>query len=233
MTAGSGRNPPGRRGGRPRLSDEDRSLWQRIASTIDPLRRAKPRTPEVEAPPDPDVAAARAPGRSAVTSQGPLAVPGQTAPTRSSSSKQAAPPPRPQLAPRRHEPPPVPAVERRTARRIASGTIEIDARLDLHGLTQSAAHGRLIAFLQGAAARGFKTVLVITGKGAAARERARLDRGGREPDDYGVLRRSVPRWLAEAPLRALVISYQTAAPRHGGEGAFYVLIRRNRRSGER
>jgi DNA-nicking Smr family endonuclease len=72
-------------------------------------------------------------------------------------------------------------------------------------------------------------VLVITGKGAG-RERTPAAFAEREREDIGVLRRSVPRWLAEAPLRGLVISYQTAAPRHGGDGAFYVLLRRSRRS---
>jgi DNA-nicking Smr family endonuclease len=127
-------------------------------------------------------------------------------------------------------PQPLPTVQRRQARRIASGAIEIEARLDLHGATQSVAHARLVAFLQGSAQRGLKTVLVITGKGAS-RERASSALAGREREEIGVLRRSVPRWLAEAPLRALVISYQTAAPRHGGDGAFYILLRRSRRSG--
>lgn len=233
MTAGSGRNPPGRRGGRPPLTEEDRSLWRRISSTIDPLRRGKPRTPEVETPPDREAAADHPLVGSATRSQKTSIASRPATPAKPLASKQAAAPPRHEPPLRRHEPPPIPLVERRTSRRIASGTIEIEARLDLHGLTQSAAHGRLVSFLQDAAARGLKTVLVITGKGSATRERAASGRARRELDDYGVLRRSVPRWLAEAPLRALVISYQTAAPRHGGEGAIYVLVRRSRRSGER
>jgi len=122
--------------------------------------------------------------------------------------------------------PTIPPFERRQARRIASGAIEIEARLDLHGLTQSAAHDRLVGFLRSAAASGVKTVLVITGKGAARQRRG--GRNGGEDEDVGVLRRSVPRWLAEAPLRSLVISCQSAAIRHGGEGAFYILLRRAR-----
>ena len=226
MTTGSGRDPPRRRGARPRLTDEDRSLWERVASTIDPRRRGKPRTPEVEAPPDPDGAAGRATSmpaspRGANVAAGP-------APPKAPISRQATAPAKLE-PPRKRASPPLPTVDRRQARRIASGSTVIEARLDLHGLTQAAAHGRLISFLQGSAARGLKTVLVITGKGAP-RER-HPGRGG-ERDDHGVLRRAVPRWLAEPPLRALVISFQTAAPRHGGEGALYVLIRRGRRPGD-
>lgn len=231
MTAGSGRAPPGRRGGRPRLTDEDRSLWKKVASTINPLRRAKPRTPEVEAPTDGEGGVAHSPSRSEPRAQDRGAEPRSVRPPASSTPSQGLASPQSRVPPRRNEPLPVAAVERRTARRIASGTIEIDARLDLHGLTQSAAHGRLISFLQSAATQGLKTVLVITGKGVV-RDRAPLGGGSRASEDYGVLRRSVPRWLAEAPLRGLVISYQTAAPRHGGEGAFYVLVRRSRRSGD-
>jgi DNA-nicking Smr family endonuclease len=119
----------------------------------------------------------------------------------------------------------IPGVERRKARRIASGTIEIEARLDLHGLTQSDAHARLIGFLKSASARGLRTVLVITGKGGGRQPSAR-DAAWWESEEVGILRRSVPRWLAEPPLRGLVIGSQLAAPHHGGEGALYILLRR-------
>ncbi len=222
---GSGRDHPPKRGPRPLLTPEDTSLWQRIAATIDPRRQGKPRVPDVEAAPTgslpsrPEMPAHMAsrlhppkptraqeppvfPGR-------PIKGPGQRPPAVSYSLSPSA----------------VPAVDRRKARRIASGNIEIEARLDLHGLTQTIAHGRLVSFLQSSAAQGLRTVLIITGKGAS-RQPSALRGGWREDEDVGVLRRSVPRWLAEAPLRTLVISCQVAAPRHGGEGALYVLLRR-------
>jgi DNA-nicking Smr family endonuclease len=87
----------------------------------------------------------------------------------------------------------------------------IDARLDLHGLTQAEAHARLTAFLKEAQARGNRCVLVITGRA--------LQHGG-------TLRTATPRWLDEAPLRRLVLSYSPATLQHGGEGALYVLLRR-------
>jgi DNA-nicking Smr family endonuclease len=92
---------------------------------------------------------------------------------------------------------------------------------------------RLRAFLLSAQQQGHTTVLVITGKGSPrpyAREGGLHDLG----DDAtgrasGVLRRSVPRWLAEPDLRELVISYAEAGARHGGEGALYVRLRRRER----
>jgi DNA-nicking Smr family endonuclease len=124
----------------------------------------------------------------------------------------------------------VPVVERRKARRIAAGVIEIEARLDLHGMTQTAAHRRLVGFVQGAVARGLRTVLVITGKGGP-RQQPPAGAAWWEVDEIGVLRRSVPRWLAEPPLRELVIGCQPASPRHGGDGALYILLKRMKPSG--
>jgi DNA-nicking Smr family endonuclease len=99
-------------------------------------------------------------------------------------------------------------------RGVVRGKQAIDARLDLHGLTQSEAHGALLRFLHNAQARDARLVLVITGKG----------RGG-EP---GVLRRQVPQWLGLPELRSLVVGFEDAGARHGGEGALYVRLRRAR-----
>jgi DNA-nicking Smr family endonuclease len=100
--------------------------------------------------------------------------------------------------------------------RIARGAHAIDGRLDLHGMTQDEAHGRLLSFLRGRQARGAKVVLVITGKGSRNGEG-----GGR-----GVLKRMVPLWLGLPDLRSLVIGFEDAAIGHGGEGALYVRLRR-------
>jgi DNA-nicking Smr family endonuclease len=126
--------------------------------------------------------------------------------------------------------------DRKAAKRLRAGRIVIEARMDLHGMRQDEAHGALSGFLRSCQARGMRWVLVITGKGAPRRstwnsdgddfrfEMGSFDTGGRpEP---GILRRSVPRWLAEPDLRALVVSHTEAAANHGGEGALYVQLRR-------
>ena len=120
---------------------------------------------------------------------------------------------------------PLDVLDRRQARRIVAGKTDIEDRIDLHGLRQAEAHQRLRAFLQSAYAKGLKTVLVITGKGVA---HDRLDHlasamGERQ---RGVLRRSVPLWLAEPDLSPIVLSYGAAGTRHGGAGAFYVRLRK-------
>ena len=104
-------------------------------------------------------------------------------------------------------------VDRRTLTRIKRGEVAIDARLDLHGLTQEAAHRALARFIATTASGGARVALVITGKG----------RGGE-----GVLRAAVPRWLAEPAMRARILAVTPAAANHGGGGALYVLLRRPR-----
>jgi DNA-nicking Smr family endonuclease len=119
------------------------------------------------------------------------------------------------------EPPRLAPFDRRLKSRIGKGTVVIDARVDLHGLTQEAAHRRLGRFLADCQAAQAKVVLVITGKGRAASE-YEIGAG------RGVLRRLVPLWLASAELRPYVVGYETAGRSHGGEGALYVRIRGGR-----
>ena len=108
--------------------------------------------------------------------------------------------------------------DRRTWERLKRGQIAIESRLDLHGRTQNEAHQALNQFLAASAARGHRCVLIVTGKGT----------GGN-----GILRQMVPRWLAEENNQKKVITYCTAQPRHGGAGALYVLIRRQRSNDNR
>lgn len=105
---------------------------------------------------------------------------------------------------------------------------EVDARLDLHGLTQAAAHHRLRLFLLEAQALGHGVVLVITGKGDMDTGDMERRGGPHFGEGRGVLRRAVPLWLAEPDLRAVVLGFEAAGRRHGGEGALYVRIRRRR-----
>lgn len=108
--------------------------------------------------------------------------------------------------------------DRRKARQIAKGRVEIEARIDLHGLREHEAHMRLAGFLRHAHAAGKRTVLVITGKGRFEDDPYRPFSLGDDRREPGVLRRNVPRWLAEPDIARIVVSYTTASIRHGGEG---------------
>ena len=172
-----------------RPSPDERALWRAAVRDVRPRDAPRAGTP----PPDPSAAA-------------PVS---GTAPPAAAS---------PAAAPRRGTPAPAPegaGLDRRSALRLKRGQMPIEARLDLHGMTQAEAHGALLRFLARARESGTRAVLIITGKGGAGGE--------------GVLRRSVPRWLAEPDCRGSILATAPAQPKDGGAGALYVLLRRRRR----
>jgi DNA-nicking Smr family endonuclease len=176
------------------LTYEDRVLWTHVASSIKPLRaKAKNVADESDSG---DVETPK-PAKQPPKFKKLATVMQTTTPPRA-----AAKPAAPSLEP----------LTRRMKQRVAKGKHAIDARLDLHGFTQSEAHSVLLRFLRAARERDARLVLVITGKG----------RGG----EMGVLRRQVPQWLRTPELSALVIGFEDAAIVHGGEGALYVRVRR-------
>lgn len=115
-------------------------------------------------------------------------------------------PPHPWLGPEDIEP--------RRKHRIAREREEIGGRIDLHGMDQMRAKAALESFVLGAWNRGDRAVLVITGKGAQG---------------DGVLRRRLPDWLSEPPIRPLVAGFSHADRHHGGEGAYYIALKRRPR----
>lgn len=106
--------------------------------------------------------------------------------------------------------------------RLKRGKLKPDARIDLHGMTQAEAHPALIGFILRCQAEGKRLVLVITGKGKLRDEAPPL------PVRHGVLRHNVPQWLRMAPVGQHVLQVTPAHIRHGGEGAYYVYLRRAR-----
>lgn len=122
-------------------------------------------------------------------------------------------PPKSVLSPKKPKPHPD-RLDDTTHRKLAKGRLALSGRIDLHGLTQSEAHGLLHSFLYRAHANGMRHVLVITGKGAS------LGSGG-------ILRQAVPHWFATPSFRPLVSAYEFAHRAHGGDGAIYVRLRRS------
>ncbi len=116
-------------------------------------------------------------------------------------------------------------LDKRSAERLRRGQMTIEGRLDLHGHTQVDAHRAAHAFIAASHRAGRRCVLIITGKGGV---RDNMDAGFMPDRDSGVLRRNLPRWLGEAPVRHMVLRLESARPQHGGDGAYYVLIRRKR-----
>ena len=111
-----------------------------------------------------------------------------------------------------------------TQDRLNRGLIAPDATLDLHGMTQTAAHRALQHFLRGAREHDNRLIVVVTGKGNPRAP----DAAAWTESPHGVLKEMVPRWLAEPALKQLVAQVQPAHIRHGGGGALYVYLRKSR-----
>ena len=165
----------------------DGDLWQRAMRDVAPLRSRPAPSPE---PPSPEPAS-----------------PARAVPPQDPATAQAPTSPRPALPPLGH----FAGIDRATTERLKRGRLAIEARLDLHGMTQDEAYRAVTGFIAGSRTAGRRCVLVITGRGLA---------GG------GILRACVPRWLDEPALRRHLLAITPAQPRDGGGGAFYLLLRR-------
>jgi DNA-nicking Smr family endonuclease len=185
---------------RRQLSDEDQALWAGFARSITPLRQSR-KTAEP---------AAKATSHSAAT---PAVAPPNAKPH--PIARRVAPPPAAS--------PPLAPLGRRLKQRVARGREPIDARIDLHGMTQRQAHAALLRFLHRAQADGAKTALVVTGKGSG-KDSSIAEHAGES--GRGVLRRQVPLWLALPEFRLLIVGFDDAHVGHGGQGALYVRLRR-------
>ncbi len=193
------------------LSAEDKALWSRIAATAVPLH-----PPRKQAEPPPAPQPLKKPP--VAPDPAPLLPPSGLRPGSSSGSGSTrfdlSPAPREalHLQPLR--------MDHKTHRQMARGKLAPEARIDLHGMTLATAQPVLTRFILQSKAEGRRVVLVITGKGREGGPEAPL------PVRPGALRHNVPHWLHMPPLSAAVLQVRPAHRRHGGEGAYYVYLRR-------
>lgn len=193
------------------LSSEDEALWRAVTETITPIERRVAPSPAKATP---------------VSESATPVAPVRVKPKALAPKQSPAPPPKTSPAK-----PPAAPFEAKRAKRLRRGHLDIEARLDLHGMRQAEAHRALRGFILSAQARGLRHVKVITGKGRSS------DPDGRPfelhgPDRPGILKRLVPAWLGEPDLAAVVVSFTGAGRQHGGEGAIYVHLRRSRHRSE-
>ena len=210
------------------MRPEDDALWQAFSKGITP-GRLKPRVPEAEAE---AVDAGTETVRALLEQQHrSLAAPPHGAAAKKTKAQKSTGAGLNGAGPARAAVRTGPGnIDAKAVRRLGSGRLTVDARIDLHGMRQSEAHSALRAFLWRAVAKGNRMVLVITGKGGR-RAPAAADFGdaawlGDASIEPGVLRQQVPLWLREPEFAPLVVGYTTAHIRHGGEGALYVQLRR-------
>ncbi|MBM2575539.1 Smr/MutS family protein [Jannaschia sp. Os4] len=193
------------------LTQADRDLWAAYAKTAKPLGD-RPRNREMGAAPSP-------PTSTAIPRPPPIPAPqpklriGSRAPKRPPANDFAAPVEQEvSRQPLR--------MDAKRHRKMTAGKLAPEAKLDLHGMTLAQAQPRLTRFVMDGHAKGLRLLLVVTGKGK------RRDEDGPIPTRHGVLRHQVPTWLGMAPLAPLVLQVRTAHRTQGGQGAYYVYLRR-------
>ena len=113
-------------------------------------------------------------------------------------------------------------MDNKAYRQLRRGRVKPDARIDLHGMTLDRAHSALVRFVMTQHTAGKRLILVITGKGKPR------DDDGPIPVRFGVLRHQVPEWLRLPPLSGVVLQVTQAHVSHGGDGAYYVYLRKSR-----
>lgn len=178
------------------LSAADRIAWAKVAATVTP--RAG------RAPPDTDTSHEREAAQTKPARK--------NTPKRSAGHKDAG----------QHLAHPRSPADRSGEKRVRRGKIDIDGRIDLHGMTLVQAHHALRGFIRAAAQRRARCVLVITGKGAPDHAERFLPMGERAP---GVIRRATPGWLSEPDIAPLLAGTAPAHASHGGSGALYVFLK--------
>ena len=179
------------------LSPEERDLWQKLARTVTPLRRTRPKAviAEAEGAPSPESFAKA------------LKVKGRVPPERTPAP----------VAPAR--PAPVPVLDGSWEKKIRSGQLAPDISVDLHGLNLAAAHMRLERLLGDAAVQGWRVLLVVTDKPRPAPLPG-------EARKRGAIRAEIVDWLVRSAHAHRIASVRQAHPRHGGDGALYIILRR-------
>ncbi len=102
----------------------------------------------------------------------------------------------------------------RTKQSLGKGHVHIEASLDLHGLNRDQSERAVYRFIRKAYQEQKRIVLIVTGKGRFS------------PSGVSVLRQELPRWLKGDELSDIVLFYKIAKPKDGGDGAFYILLKK-------
>ena len=175
-----------------RLSPDEAALWARVMATVTPLSPSKTKAAALVLEPTP-----------------------ATRTVSPALARQAAPTPVPAKPSG-----PGTTLDGGWDRRLARGTVEPDATVDLHGHTLTSAYGMLDQALDRSIARGDRVILLITGKPPR--------RDSERPHARGAIRAAVGDWLHASRHAAAIAAVRGASPRHGGSGALYIVLRRPR-----
>jgi DNA-nicking Smr family endonuclease len=192
------------------LRQDELTIWHKVVETVSPLQPRKlPRLEDhIDRPADSPAASASGPALSGSMSTAAAAV----------AAKPLPEPLRPRIA----------GLNRLDTQKLSRGNVDIDGRIDLHGMSVARARSALLNFIESSRDLDRRNILVITGKGASPFTRHTLHSVDvyHASERQGVLRAELSHWLHEREFARHVVGFQPAHPRHGGGGAFYIRLRR-------
>jgi DNA-nicking Smr family endonuclease len=183
-----------------RLSPEEAQLWARVVESVKPLRPLPKPAVAIMPEPAPAPSASPAPSPAILRRRRP-AVP---------------PPPPPPPAPAK--PVPGTTLDGTWDRRLSRGLVAPDLTLDLHGHNLDTAYGLLDRRLEMAIASEARLLLLVTGKPP----------GPARTGNRGAIRAAIGDWLSHSRHAGAIAAVRNAHPRHGGAGALYIVLRRQR-----
>ena len=185
-----------------RLAPEESALWKKVAATVAPLVK-RPTPIEPKAPPT------IKPPKTVVRAAAPAAAPRPPAPL---------PPPRRTWANS--------TLDGHWDRRLRKGLVRPEISIDLHGHTLASAQALLDETIGRALLRGARVLLVVAGRLRPGADRLPQMHG--DPRPRGAIRASLPEWLSVSPHADRIVALRPAHISHGGGGAVYVILRRER-----
>ncbi|MEM7619118.1 MAG: Smr/MutS family protein [Pseudomonadota bacterium] len=206
------------------LNSEDAKVWERFASSVDPLRN--------QDTPSPSKTSQSVSAQDQKSEFAQLLSEEHSGVNRAVVKDNKDVPVKVDVSRKKpQKPKPIPELtsfNTKDYRKVGRQQHEIDATLDLHGYRQDQAYTKLKRFLVHAQTIGARYVLVITGKGRQKSSYEDDDLYLQSSSQYGVLRQAVPQWLQEDEFRKCVVGFAPAHGHNGGEGALYVHIRKKK-----
>ena len=114
-------------------------------------------------------------------------------------------------------------IDKKKLNLLKRGKLEPEIILDLHGMNTVIAKKKSIEFIRSNYLNGKRLLLIITGKGKSSKT-SFFENG----TQIGIIRKSLKAWLYESDMRTKILGVVSSHIIHGGEGAFYIYLKKNK-----
>ena len=106
-------------------------------------------------------------------------------------------------------------------KKLKKGKVSINKKIDLHGLTLIQAEEKFDREIEISFYEKLRCILFITGKGLRKKDHEKT-----HVLYYGKIRNNIYRWVHKKQNLEKILYFSVAHPSHGGDGSFYVYLRK-------